>query len=71
MPINRVVFFAVFIVLVGTIVYAYFAPEQRPEKAATLTPKEYIELVEQKKQARKVKPLTAPSTTQDHATTKE
>ncbi|MCG8426191.1 MAG: hypothetical protein MI754_02395 [Chromatiales bacterium] len=45
-------FSPVFIALVGTVVYAYYYAEQRPEKATTLTPKEYIEMVEEKKSER-------------------
>ncbi|MES9898999.1 MAG: hypothetical protein ABW148_08255 [Sedimenticola sp.] len=47
-------FFPVFIVLVGVIIYAYYAPKERPERAINLTPKEYIELV-QKNRAEKLK----------------
>ncbi|MCP4992424.1 MAG: hypothetical protein GY934_01360 [Gammaproteobacteria bacterium] len=46
-------FFPVFIVLVGVVVYAYYAPKERPERAITLTPKQYIETVEREKAARK------------------
>ena len=46
-------FFVVFPVLVGVIIYAYYAPEEKPEQATTLTPKQYIELVEKKKQEKK------------------
>ncbi len=46
-------FFVVFPVLVGVIVYAYYAPEEKPEHATTLTPKQYIELVEKKKQEKR------------------
>ena len=45
-------FFPVFVVLVGVVVYAYYAPEDRPEKGLTTTPKEYIELVEKNKAER-------------------
>ncbi len=45
-------FFIIFPVLVGVVIYAYFAAEERPEKAVNLTPKEYIELVEQQKAER-------------------
>lgn len=45
-------FFPVFIVLVGVVIYAYNAPKQKPERATTLTPKEYIEMVEEKKKER-------------------
>jgi len=46
-------FFVVFPVLVGVIVYAYYAPKDKPERATTLTPKQYIELVEKKKKEKK------------------
>jgi hypothetical protein len=42
-------FFPVFIVLVGVVIYAYYAPERKPERATTLTPKQYIEQVEKNK----------------------
>lgn len=46
-------FFVVFPVLVGVIIYAYYAPEEKPEQATTLTPKQYIELVEKKRQEKR------------------
>lgn len=46
-------FLIIMAALVGVIIYAYYAPEESPERATTLTPKQYIELVEQKKQERK------------------
>ncbi len=42
-------FFVIFPVLIGVIVYAYYAPKEKPEGATTLTPKQYIELVEKNK----------------------
>ncbi len=42
-------FFVIFPVLIGVVVYAYYAPKDKPEGAASLTPKQYIELVEKKK----------------------
>ncbi len=45
-------FFIVFPVLVGVVIYGYFTAEEKPEGAANLTPKEYIELVEQQKAER-------------------
>ena len=36
-------------------IYAYNAPKEKPERATNLTPKEYIELVEEKKQERKAR----------------
>ncbi|MCP3672356.1 MAG: hypothetical protein GY814_18375 [Gammaproteobacteria bacterium] len=46
-------FFIIFPVLVGVIIYAYYAPQNTPERATTLTPKQYIELVEKRKAERK------------------
>ncbi len=46
-------FFVIFPVLIGVIIYAYYAPKEKPERATTLTPKQYIELVEQKKLEKK------------------
>ncbi len=46
-------FFVIFPVLVGVIIYAYYAPQNKPERATTLTPKQYIELVEKKKAEKK------------------
>jgi hypothetical protein len=48
-------FFVIFPVLVGVVIYAYYAPQEKPERATTLTPKQYIELVEKKKQEKKQK----------------
>jgi len=45
-------FFPVFIVLVGVVVWVYFNAERKPEHAAALTPKQYIELVEKSKAER-------------------
>ena len=45
-------FFPVFAVLVGVVIYAYYAPEERPEKGITSSPKEYMELVEKKRAER-------------------
>jgi hypothetical protein len=64
-------FFVVFPVLVGVIVYAYYAPEEKPEQATTLTPKQYIELVEQKKQEKREaeqKAQTQPDETSEKTT---
>lgn len=57
-------FFPVFIVLVGVVIYAYNAPKQKPERATTLTPKEYIELVEVKKKERLKKSAEEAAKTQ-------
>ncbi|AKH20504.1 hypothetical protein [Sedimenticola thiotaurini] len=46
-------FLLIMVVLIGVIIYAYNAPEKSPESASTLTPKQYIELVEKKKEARR------------------
>ncbi len=65
-------FFVFFPVLVGVIVYAYYAPQDKPERATTLTPKQYIELVEKKKLEKKQltkeakKESTQSKTTQDN-----
>lgn len=45
-------FLLIVAVLIGVIIYAYYAPETPPEQATTLTPKQYIELVEEKKRER-------------------
>jgi len=45
-------FFPVFAVLIGVVVYAYYAPQDRPEKGLTTTPKEYIERVEKNRAER-------------------
>ncbi len=57
-------FFVVFPVLVGVIIYAYYAPKDRPEQATTLTPKQYIELVEQKKLEKKQAAKEPPDKTE-------
>ncbi len=46
-------FLLIMVVLIGVIIYAYNAPEKSPESASTLTPRQYIELVEKKKEARR------------------
>lgn len=46
-------FFVVFPVLIGAVLYAYYAPKDKPEGDITLTPKQYIELVEKKKLEKK------------------
>lgn len=46
---------AIYILLVAVIVAAYLAytlPKRQPENASMMSPKEYIKLVEQKKQER-------------------
>lgn len=48
-------FLLIVAVLIGVVIYAYYAPKESPERATTLTPKQYIELVEQKKQERKAR----------------
>ncbi len=63
-------FFVIFPVLVGVIIYAYYAPKDKPERATTLTPKQYIELVEkrkaEKKQAAKEQTLEAKPTKENN-----
>lgn len=61
-------FFVVFIVLVGTVIYAYYAMEEKPEKAMTATPKQYIKMVEEKKAERLKKRDTADA--EDAATSR-
>jgi hypothetical protein len=58
-------FFPVFIVLVGVVIYAYNIPKEKPERATNLTPKEYIELVEEKKQERKAKQAEEEKSSQE------
>ena len=43
-------FFPILIVLIGVVIYAYYAPQKKPEPATTLTPKKYIELVEKNRE---------------------
>lgn len=45
-------FFPVFVVLVGVVIYAYYAPKERPEKGLTTTPKEYMEMIEKSRTER-------------------
>ena len=45
-------FFVVFVVLVGTVIYAYLAMDEKPEGAITATPRQYIEMVEKNKAER-------------------
>lgn len=46
-------FFPVFIVLVGVIAYAYYTAEEKPDRAVTATPRQYIEMVEKRKEERR------------------
>jgi hypothetical protein len=39
-------FTVIFIVLVGVVIYAYYAPEKKPETGTMVTPKKYIEMVQ-------------------------
>jgi len=73
-------FFVFFPVLVGVVIYAYYAPERKPERATNLTPKQYIELVEKKKiekrqqaesQASETEPLVGEQDPADKNTTRE
>jgi len=50
---KRQPFLLILAVLIGVIAYAYYSPDTPPEQATTLTPKQYIELVEEKKRERK------------------
>ncbi|MEW7983101.1 MAG: hypothetical protein B0D96_05920 [Candidatus Sedimenticola endophacoides] len=45
-------FFPVFIVLVGVVIWAQKNAEKPPEQDTSLTPKEYIQLVEERKAQR-------------------
>ncbi|MCB1858674.1 MAG: hypothetical protein KDI63_10395 [Gammaproteobacteria bacterium] len=47
-------FFPVFVVLVGVVAYAYYVPTKRPEKGFTVTPKQYMEIVEKNKAAKPI-----------------
>ena len=46
MNLNRRAFFAVFLVLIGVVTYVLLVAEKKPDKAITMTPKQYIERVE-------------------------
>lgn len=58
-------FFVIFPVLIGVIVYAYYAPKDKPERATTLTPKQYIELVEKNKREKREQSVTKETQTED------
>ncbi|MES9844935.1 MAG: aldehyde dehydrogenase [Candidatus Sedimenticola sp. PURPLELP] len=45
-------FFPVFIAIVGVVIYAQYNAEKKPESSTTVTPKEYIEMVEKTKEER-------------------
>jgi hypothetical protein len=49
---SRPAFFAVLFVLILGIIYVMYGSDNPPETSINQTPKEYIELVEQKKAAR-------------------
>ena len=51
MPVNRQLFFIFFIVLVGSLLYLKFGPATHDTETVTLTPKQYIERVQQGRQA--------------------
>ena len=42
-------FLFIVLAIVAVVVYAYYRPEKTPEKAMTLSPKEYIQLIEKGK----------------------
>ena len=42
-------FLVIFLAIVVTVGYAYYALEKKPEKAMTLSPKEYMQLIEKDK----------------------
>ncbi|MEE9358627.1 hypothetical protein [Candidatus Vondammii sp. HM_W22] len=54
----------------GVVIYAYNAPKQKPEQTTTLTPKEYIELVEVKKKERLKKSAEEAAKTQTQEKTR-
>ena len=50
---NRAGFFAFLVVLIAALIYLMRTADSPPETGTTMTPKEYIELVESKKAARR------------------
>ncbi|HHH40149.1 MAG TPA: hypothetical protein ENK50_11325 [Sedimenticola sp.] len=46
-------FFVVFVVLVGVVIYAYYAPEKKPRTGTMVTPKKYIEMVQEERAERR------------------
>lgn len=46
-------FLIILAVLIGAVIYTYFAAEQPIERGMTLTPKQYIERVEENKRQRR------------------
>ncbi|MCP3867183.1 MAG: hypothetical protein GY703_03630 [Gammaproteobacteria bacterium] len=46
-------FFPVLIVLLGVVIYAYYSLEKKPDPAVTVTPRQYIEMVEKNKEQRR------------------
>ena len=49
---NRLNLYILLLAVVVAAVLGYYLPTKRPESGLTMTPKEYIELVEQKKEQR-------------------
>ena len=50
---NRLTVYILGIAVIVAAILGYYLPTKRPEAGVTLTPKEYIELVEKKKQQRR------------------
>ena len=46
-------FLVIFLAIVITVIYAYYVSEKKPEKAMTLSPKEYMQLIEKDKKGHK------------------
>ena len=42
-------FLVMLLAIIAAVTYSYYAVEEKPEKAVTATPGEYIEMVERKK----------------------
>lgn len=66
---KRQPFLLILAVLIGVIAYAYYSPDTPPEQATTLTPKQYIELVEEKKEVRRKELKEARETESEGAPT--
>ncbi len=49
---KRLPFLLIVGVLIGVVLYVRFSSEDPPQRGTTLTPKQYIELVEEKKRQR-------------------
>jgi hypothetical protein len=50
MPLNRLLFLLFLVVLCGALLFLLYGPGERSTKPVTLTPKAYIEKVEQERQ---------------------